>query len=369
MRKSQAGRAHNSVSEKLHTLDGMRGIAAVSVLLFHLGNWIEHRWIFSHGYLAVDFFFCLSGFVMAHAYGLRLKSRMTFSEFLVQRAVRLYPVIVLGMALGAIYYLAVALLFKHQPFGAADVAVAFGLNVFLIPFYFLPSAVGAGIYPLNTPFWSIFFEVVANLVWARFLVCIAPGALFGVFAVIGLCVFPHYDRLEGGSLIDQFWIGTLRVAVGFAAGLLVHQLHAENRFARLRMMNPFVVLTALMAFFALPDVVPVWYDMACTLIVFPVLTFLGARAASASGKKFLEWLGAISYPLYGIHRPICHFFIFLIGPRLPLSFALPLLFAVSFVTSLCAAHVVFYQFDERVRKVLRSRLGGTKVRTASLAAP
>ncbi|QQO13527.1 acyltransferase [Bradyrhizobium diazoefficiens] len=354
------------MSEKLHTLDGMRGVAAISVLFLHLGNWTEQRWFFTHGYLAVDFFFCLSGFVMAHAYGRRLAENMTFKNFLVQRVIRLYPVILLGMVLGGLYYLVLATLTRNPTFGAPDVAVAFGLNLFLIPFYFWPSALGGGIYPLNTPFWSIFFEMVANLIWARFLVRVSPVLLFASAAVLGLCLFPQYARIDGGGLIDQFWLGTLRVLVGFSAGLLVHNLYAEKRLDWISGINPWLLLAVLLGLFSVPNAGGVGYDMVCILLVFPLLTLLGARAGGNSGQALLEWLGAISYPLYGIHRPICLAMVFVIAPRLHLP--QPLIVITGVIGSLCAAHVTYYYFDEPVRRILRSRAVAFKSGATSLAA-
>ncbi|QQO13534.1 acyltransferase [Bradyrhizobium diazoefficiens] len=352
------------MSEKLNTLDGMRGIAAISVLLLHIGNWVEHRWIFSHGYLAVDFFFCLSGFVMAHAYGERLTSRMSFKEFALQRFIRLYPVILLGMTLGALYYTALVTLTRYpHPFGVNDIGIAFALNVFLIPFYLVPSVVSIGIYPLNSPFWSIFFEIVANLIWARFLVRVPPTIMFGVAALLGLILFPFYERLEGGALIDQFWIGLLRVIVGFSAGLFVHKLFVDGRMREVAV-NPFVLLAILFALFAMPNVVGVWYDMACTLLIFPSLVLFGARA-KASGKSVLEWLGAISYPLYGTHRPLCLLLIFVVGPRLPGDLKVLATIVLSLVVSIAVAHLIFDYFDEPIRKVLRERLLGRRLRPAT----
>ena len=345
----------------------MRGVAAISVLLFHLGAWTEQRNFFSHGYLAVDFFFCLSGFVMAHAYGNRLGASMTFRDFVAQRVIRLYPVIFLGMVLGAIYYLLLATLTKNPSFATSDVALAFGLNLFLLPFYFVPSALGGSIYPVNTPFWSIFFELIANLIWARFLVRWSPVMLFGVAALLGLCLFPQFERLNGGDLIDQFWIGALRVAVGFSAGLLVHKVYSERQLPWISGSSPFLLLAALAALFLVPNGGGVWYDIAGTLIIFPLLTLLGARADGSFGKRFLEWLGAVSYPLYGIHRPICHVLVFMIAPRLHAS--QPLVLIVSAFASICVAHLVFYYFDEPVRRILRSRALAVSSRRTSLAAP
>ncbi|MGY4615501.1 peptidoglycan/LPS O-acetylase OafA/YrhL [Bradyrhizobium sp. USDA 4472] len=353
--------------EKLHTLDGMRGVAAISVLLFHLGAWTEQRSFLSHGYLAVDFFFCLSGFVMAHAYGKRLSANMTFRDFVVQRVIRLYPVIFLGMILGAIYYLILATLTKNPSFSASDVALALGVNLFLLPFYFVPSALGGSIYPVNTPFWSIFFEVIANLVWARFLVRSSPIALFCVAALLGLWFFPGFEKLNGGDLIDQFWIGLLRVFVGFSAGLLVHKIYSERMLPWISGLNPFLLLAGLAALFSVPNVAGVWYDIASTLIMFPLLTLLGARTNGAFGTKFFEWLGAVSYPLYGIHRPICHVAVFMIAPRLHVS--QPVVLIVTALASIYAAHFVYYYFDEPVRRILRSRALAIRPPRDSLAVP
>ena len=88
-------------------LDGLRGVASVMVIVFHVleafagGN--RFHQIISHGYLAVDFFFLLSGFVIAYAYDDRW-GKMSQWDFYKRRLVRLHPMVVMGSVIGALLY-------------------------------------------------------------------------------------------------------------------------------------------------------------------------------------------------------------------------------------------------------------------------
>lgn len=85
-------------------LDGLRGVAALIVVIYHRRFWVAgfEDW---HGYLAVDFFFLPSGFVISHAYGGRLASgQLSPDRFAVARVIRLYPLIVLGAVLGTVSF-------------------------------------------------------------------------------------------------------------------------------------------------------------------------------------------------------------------------------------------------------------------------
>lgn len=83
-------------------LDELRGLAALSVVLLHASQIFSFR-LNSHPSLAVDFFFCLSGFVLANGYEQELKSGALGSRaFFLKRVVRLYPMIVVGVALGVL---------------------------------------------------------------------------------------------------------------------------------------------------------------------------------------------------------------------------------------------------------------------------
>ena len=84
-------------------LDGLRGVAALMVVWFHVfeafaTSHVDQR--INHGYLAVDFFFVLSGFVIGYAYDDRW-GRMTYRDFFMRRLIRLHPMVVMGMLIGA----------------------------------------------------------------------------------------------------------------------------------------------------------------------------------------------------------------------------------------------------------------------------
>src|ERR1700761_6004380 len=77
-------------------LDGLRGVAAIAVMLHHFRP-LTAPWLFAHGYLAVDLFFLLSGFVIAHAYDARFRKGLGVPAFLVIRLIRLWPMIAFGV--------------------------------------------------------------------------------------------------------------------------------------------------------------------------------------------------------------------------------------------------------------------------------
>src|SRR5476651_1716285 len=84
-------------------LDGLRGVASILVVCFHLfENLCSDRFhqIINHGYLAVDFFFLLSGFVVAYAYDDRW-AKMTQWDFYKRRLIRLQPMVIMGSIIGA----------------------------------------------------------------------------------------------------------------------------------------------------------------------------------------------------------------------------------------------------------------------------
>ena len=101
---------NNKLGTKPHylILDGLRGLAAIIVVCFHLTEPLASSHLdnlVNHGYLAVDFFFLLSGFVMGYAYDDRW-DKLTIGGFLRRRFERLQPLVVLGMTLGAVgFYL------------------------------------------------------------------------------------------------------------------------------------------------------------------------------------------------------------------------------------------------------------------------
>ncbi|RRA47748.1 acyltransferase [Acidipila sp. EB88] len=286
-------------------LDGLRGVAALGVVIFHfaemvIGNY-SVLWI-GHGFLAVDFFFCLSGFVLGYAYDDRIAT-MGLGRFLKARLVRLHPMVLLGAVLGLVAFLANP--FGMPPgYGAGRVALLFAASVLLIPYGGMPER-GRNLFGLNAPAWTLFWEYVANLVFALVLYRArrATLAVLTVAAAVLLCWVGHRSgNLAGGWSSRNFWDGGARVAYSFMAGLLVYRMGW-----RVRTPLGFGGLSVLLALaLVMPWAKGAWVREAAVIVVyFPLLIALGAGAViSPRVERVCRWSGAVSYPLYMSHYAV-----------------------------------------------------------------
>src|SRR6476619_705398 len=126
----------NILKTKKHfeVLDGLRGVAALTVVIFHFMEWVFSDYsknFIGHGFLAVDFFFCLSGFVIGYAYDNRIR-KMGVGEFFKSRLIRLHPLVVLGSVLGLVGFL-LALFTSPVAYSAGKLLLLFVCSVLLLP--------------------------------------------------------------------------------------------------------------------------------------------------------------------------------------------------------------------------------------------
>ncbi len=260
-----------------------------------------------HGFLAVDFFFCLSGFVIGYAYDDRI-GKIGPKAFFKARAIRLHPLVVFGSVLGLLTFL-------FDPFGAppatygfGKVAVFFLWSVLLIPYPAMPERSGNN-FSLNAPAWSLFWEYVANIVYALVL-CRLPLRYLRLWVVAAALwlfyVGYHEGNLMGGWSGGTFWDGGARIAFSFGAGLLVYRSNwlIKNRLGFIGL--SLLLLAALM----MPYVKWSWVtEVAVVLFYFPLLIALGAGARLAPAlRKLCVFSGKISYPLYMTHYSVIYIF-------------------------------------------------------------
>ncbi len=283
-------------------LDGLRGIAAIAVVFYHLGRRTGAPQWMPHGWLAVDFFFLLSGFVLAHSYSERLP-RMTMMGFLGLRARRLLPLSMLGVMAGTAYFL---LRWEAQATASGDMAhvlVATGLNLLLIPNLNPGGLTGDWLFPGNNVLWSLALEVLVNMLWAA-IVIHAGKVLLSVVslaAALLLVLIAHHDA----SLNLGFTWGTLpggvaRTMFGFFLGVLLWQLRPPPLPSRT---IPWIAATALVVVFCLPDTH--WQvDLLMVLIALPAILWLSIGLQQQAERPVFRLLGEISYPVYVIHMPI-----------------------------------------------------------------
>lgn len=328
---------------RLLLLDALRGVAALIVLWYHCYEGFGYEvaagsGIYTqpcdHGYLAVDFFFLLSGFVIGYAYDQRWKKGLTTGQFALRRLIRLHPMVIAGAVLGLVTFLiqgGVDWSGNHASPGW--ITIAFMMALFLVPCWpgFGADVRGNGeMYPLNGPHWSLFFEYIGNVLYALLLRRLPTALLALLTLVSGLALAYSVLRLGylgvGWSFIDGgFGWGMIRMLFPYCLGMLM-----ARRFMRLKATRPSaspgkVRLTFLITAAALLVTLPVpfvgsplqpWqnglYIITLLVIVFPLVVWFAARAGS-SDSKVARFFGDISYPLYTVHYPFMYLFYAYIG--------------------------------------------------------
>jgi peptidoglycan/LPS O-acetylase OafA/YrhL len=276
---------------RFHVLDGYRGIAAFAVLLFHIIPTGAAQ-LAQNGALAVDFFFMLSGFVLAAAYGDRLAGSLSVAGFMRIRLMRLYPLIVLGAVIGAACF---APLYDHRTVAAW----------FLTGLLLLPSPIGAAdggqLIAINPVSWSLMWELVANLAYAwlmprlsnrmlALIVAISLAALIGVSVTQG--------TLDLGSQWSAGWGGAPRVSFAFFAGVGLYRMWRAG--VRPHIVSPLAGACILWLTFLAPHASPVTplLDLAAVAVCFPLIILNGASGQAGRWAPWCAVAATISYPLY-----------------------------------------------------------------------
>lgn len=292
-------------ADHIASLDGLRGVAAVMVVLYHGRYWLPGGPLFQSGYLAVDFFFCLSGFVISYAYDARLRQGMTAWTFLRMRLIRLYPMIAIGTAFAALL-----LVYQNQ---LAHVSPARTLYTALLPFAVLPNFFPGGphteLFPVNRPLWSLFFEIAINMTYAisfRFLTTRIIVILeIGLFLWLSIAAQQHGLVLLG-RYSDTFIGGIPRTGFSFFAGVLIFRAFAAGKLPDIRIPLP-AVTAALILFLTVnwAFIGTVQIDLFCVAVLFPLLVIAACRQSPAGWQmKWAVTLGALSYPIYATHEPV-----------------------------------------------------------------
>jgi peptidoglycan/LPS O-acetylase OafA/YrhL len=355
-------------------LDGLRGVASVMVLAFHLLEPFSHgdatKQIINHGYLAVDFFFMLSGFVIAYAYDDRW-SRMTQWDFYKRRLIRLQPMVIMGSLIGAaLFYFQMGPAFPL----IATTPVWKMLLVMLIGCTLVPLPISMDIrgwqemHPLDGPAWSLFFEYLANILYAVGLRKLSKTAL-SVFVflaaayLIQLAVFGQRGDLIGGWALNapELHIGFARLLYPFFAGMLLNRLAARIQLKGAFLISGLLLIVAL----SLPRFGGTqhhWmnglYEALCVVLIFPVIVAIGAGEKRVEGPsiRVARFFGDLSYPLYITHYPLVYIYTGWVVRNKPVGFqgVLPaLLVAASAIT---IAFTSLKLYDEPVRRWLSRRI-------------
>ena len=362
-----------------HLLDGLRGVAALMVIWYHVFEGYAFAGgtttdTFNHGYLAVDFFFILSGFVIGYAYDDRWGKNFTMKDFIKRRLIRLHPMVIMGAVVGAItFYIQGSVQWDGTHIGISMVMLSLLCTIF-----FIPAMPGVGyevrgngeMFPLNGPCWSLFFEYIGNILYALFIRRLSNKALTIVVVLLGVALASFaifnvsgYGNIGVGWTLDgvNFIGGLLRMLFPFSMGMLL-----SRNFKPMKLRGAFWICTLVMiALFAVPYLEGTEsictngiYEAFCIIIAFPILLWIGASGTTTDKKstQICKFLGDISYPIYVIHYPFMYlFYAWLIKNQL---FTLGETWQVAlcvYAWNILFAYLCLKLYDEPVRKYLAKR--------------
>jgi peptidoglycan/LPS O-acetylase OafA/YrhL len=314
-----------------HLLDGLRGVAALLVLWYHIhegfafASGVPAIEGISHGYLAVDFFFMLSGFVIAYAYDDRLGKSMSLCGFFKRRLIRLHPMVVMGAIVGMVSFLMVGC----QKWDGSHAPISSVMIALLCAMLFIPTVPGGvaevrgngEAFPLNGPAWSLFFEYIGNIIYAFVLrrlsnrwltvLVVALGIGLGAFACLDVSGYGNIG--VGWTMADGgFWYGLLRMSFPFTMGMWL-----LRNVKLVRIKGAFwICAAALVVFLYVPNITGDGtlclngiYETVCLVLLFPVVVWIGAGGdTNGLSAKVCKFFGDISFPLYIIHYPVMYYF-------------------------------------------------------------
>ena len=380
-------------------LDGLRGVAAMLVVAYHLFETYYHGapdQPINHGYLAVDFFFVLSGFVIGYAYDDRWNKMSTWS-FFKRRLIRLHPMVIFGTLFGAILFYYgdcpdFPLIKETSPW---MVLLVMFWCFTMIP---LPNTMDirgwAETNPLNGPAWSLQWEYIANILYALFVrkfsklalgICVIIFAALTAMLCLNIDLFgfleirnwASYTVVGGWSTTpDQLQVGVTRLLYPFFCGLLISRLmnggskfftHHSSFFTLKHGVwwcSLLIVVLLCMPWMGMgTEGDERWtnglYEMLCILIAFPVIVSIGAGSSVKDGKSqaINKFLGEISYPIYITHYPLIYMQMSWARSHADAPLAQHIFVAISiFLLSIAVAYGAFRLYDLPIREWLKKKL-------------
>ncbi|RYE80714.1 MAG: acyltransferase [Oxalobacteraceae bacterium] len=336
-------------------LDGIRGLAAIAVMVYHFTSHNDLHW-FGGAWVAVDLFFILSGFVIAHSYGAKLLAGMQFRQFFLIRLVRLGPLYFLGLSLGFVAALISMLAGQFGDIRPIQLGTAAMLGLAWMPYPnslawpFGDDALVGMVFPLNGPAWSLFFEAFVNVAFFFYVyrfkrLCGLLWIAIAVAIFLAATLVLHQTNPGWGK--GNFIYGFPRVTAEFFAGVLIYQAGFHRRAARPKLMIVVGAAIALLLFSAEGALAN-----SLTLIPLSVILASAIKIESQSLKHACAALGNLSYPLYIVHIPM-----YQLLWKIPFVPTLNPVVQTAVISSVCVLLAwMLIPFDERLRKILNSRV-------------
>ncbi|WP_162252310.1 acyltransferase [Mesorhizobium sp. Root102] len=269
---------------RLHGLDALRGVAAIAVAVHHLARIYKFPASPFSPSISVDLFFILSGFVMARTYEDRLRHDMTTLRFIGLRYRRLFLPLAVGSTIG------LALVAANSGL-AAHLVAAYALILCFLP------VVGRPAFPLNVPAWSLFVEIVCNILHGAILSKISNMQLLVVAVAAALVFIPSFTMglsLWSPAFTSVLWL-IPRELTCYLVGIWIFRTYGDAPLGS----RPILAVCAFALALGLASINAPLEMLALVCCPFIVRASLGMPR-----MRWAIWAGAISYPLYATHVPV-----------------------------------------------------------------
>jgi peptidoglycan/LPS O-acetylase OafA/YrhL len=327
-------------------LDGIRGMAAIAVMLYHLFPNVAGGFIY-HSYLAVDLFFLLSGFVIALTYEQKLHGTLSLGGFIITRAIRLYPLVFAAVISVAF----IRLLYPIPTLPAGSFLYQLSTNLLLIPnslnrevekFIFVP------------PSWSLFYEMAVNIMYAACVPLLGRKWLHAVIVIMGALLAAIIYAHGSVMLLHQnIFFGFPRAIFSFCLGVLIYRGYSTGFHTKIAV--PLIVqYLAILTILVLPSI-DGWnwlYDILAIFLVFPAIITVAVQQTSTERRTIESELGEMSYPIYVLHMPVLAY----TGVALGWAGNDRVIASAAAVLTLIAAALAWRLYDRPLRAWLSARL-------------
>jgi peptidoglycan/LPS O-acetylase OafA/YrhL len=301
------GTTVDQTKQRLELLDLFRGIAASAVLIYHCADWLGNQWL-PNAYLAVDLFFMLSGFVIAHNYDAKITMGMSLKEFMLHRGTRLFPCYWLALAIGLVPATAHMIRDAGYLDGVGLLAAA-ASNLFMLP-ALVPLYHATNMFPFNGASWTLAYELLANLAYWLIFPFLGPINL-GVLLVVSAFGFVfagrHVGTVDLGMREGEALLAIARVMFSFFAGLTLRRYVYQRVRIQLGSVGVSLSVLTLMATFCFSDLTAyrLTGEFLVIFAVYPVLLIAVSNTRPPRRLALISrFAGNISYPVYVLQTPV-----------------------------------------------------------------
>jgi peptidoglycan/LPS O-acetylase OafA/YrhL len=369
MAGSKANRDAGAPRTRFAILDLLRGLAALVVLEHHYPR-PGGEPLFGVGYIAVDLFFVLSGYVLAHAYFDWLRRGAHPARFFRARLIRLYPLYLLATLLQASFSLLWSVGIDPGaalPKWSGTVATA----LVMLPTPPTWSLQPGVLFPFLVQAWSLFWELVVNLIYAAW-AKVTKGRVPVLLILAGAAGLIFGALTHGAMNLGWGWDGAVfggaRALYGLFVGIALWLVRERWRAPSI----PAWLVALVMLLALMPHRLGAGYELAVTLVVVPMIVWFGASATSGRAvDRVGRELGLASYAIYVLQDPLRLVYVVVMNhvPRLRPALPLDLDWALSLVFIMAASWLLTRWIDQPVREALTKRLTPDRPPVPAQAAP